>query len=125
MTAKVATSLPPGSVFVSLERASAFFERAAVGYSDTRRPGHFEGLELQCATWKVEPLLVEQAQSTLFEETRLFPAGTVEFDSALVMRGIPAIWRAYPPLEAGRLRANSASIHADIHAASRRAPRCA
>jgi hypothetical protein len=94
ITARPAAALPPSSVFVSLEAASAFFESGSLGYSATRRPGRFEGLELQCARWHVEPLLVSHAESSLFEDPSVFSSGDVEFDSALIMRDIPATWRA-------------------------------
>ncbi len=94
VTAELAPGLPASSVFASLEEASAFFESAPLGYSATRRPGRFEGLELGCGTWSVEPLDVRRAESSFFEDRSLFPASAVEFDSALVMRNIPATWRA-------------------------------
>ena len=94
VTAELAADLPPGSVFASLEEASTFFESAPLGYSATSRPGCFEGLELRCGTWSVEPLVVDHAESSFFEDGSLFPEGAVEFDSALVMRDIPATWRA-------------------------------
>jgi hypothetical protein len=100
LTAHPAAGLPPGSVFGTLDEASTFFEAAPLGYSATHRPGRFEGLELQCATWRVQPLRVENAESSFFEDEALFPAGTVDFDSALVMRGIPATWRARGGLSA-------------------------
>jgi hypothetical protein len=92
--AQLAAGLPAGSVFASLEEASAFFESAPLGYSATRLPDCFEGLELTCSTWSVAPLLIERAESSFFEDRSLFPAGAVEFDSALVMRDIPVTWRA-------------------------------
>jgi hypothetical protein len=94
VAAGLAPGHPTGSVFASLEEASSFFELAPLGYSATRRPGCFEGLELSCGAWSVEPLLVEQVESSFFEDRSVFPARAVEFDSAFVMRDIPATWRA-------------------------------
>ena len=56
---RIVRSLPSGSVFPSLDQASAFFQRGSVGYSATRRPGRYDGLELRVAEWHVEALAVE------------------------------------------------------------------
>jgi Uncharacterized conserved protein (COG2071) len=93
VTAELAADLASGSVFASLAEASTFFEAAPLGYSASRRPECFEGLELRCGPWNLEPLLVEHAESSFFEDGALFPSGAVEFDSALVMRDVPATWR--------------------------------
>ncbi len=42
----------------------------------------------------MQPLVVERVRSSFFEDESLFPPGAVELDSALVMRDIPATWRA-------------------------------
>jgi hypothetical protein len=42
----------------------------------------------------MQPLVVEQAHSTFFANPIQFPTGAVEFDSALLMRGIGHEWRA-------------------------------
>lgn len=108
VTAELAADLPPGSVFTSLAEASKFFESAPLGYSATRRPDCFEGLELSCGSWSVEPLLVEHAESSFFEDGAIFPDGAVEFDSALVMRDVPATWRGREQLRRpGDARASS------------------
>jgi Uncharacterized conserved protein (COG2071) len=119
LAAELAAELSPGSVFASLDQASTFFEGAPLGYSATKHPGRFEGLELDCARWCVEPLLVEQAESSYFEDQSLFPAGSVQLDSALVMRNIPAIWRAREGLidEPGHTRGGAS--RAEPAAASR------
>jgi hypothetical protein len=98
VTAELSAEFSPGSVFASLDEASTFFEAGPLGYSATRRPGCFEGLELNCGKWCMQPLRVEHVESSFFEDGSLFPAGAVEFDSALVMRDIPATWRAREPL---------------------------
>jgi hypothetical protein len=99
VAAELTSVLSPGSVFTSLEEASEFFEQAPLGYSATGRTGHFEGVELHCGRWSVRPLLVEHVASSFFEDRSLFPRGTVELDSALVMREISATWRARPELK--------------------------
>jgi hypothetical protein len=88
----VAPNLPGTSVFGSLKEASDFFARGSLGYSVTRKPGAFDGLELRSFNWQVRPLAIERVESSFFEDLSLFPAGSVEFDCALVMRGIDHEW---------------------------------
>lgn len=89
---QLAAQLPHGSVFGSLGDASEFFELGSVGYSATADAGRFDGVELRCRNWRVEPLAIEKAESTFFEDTSVFPQGSVEFDCALLMRGIDHEW---------------------------------
>jgi hypothetical protein len=84
--------LPASSVFGSLEEASAFFQGGSLGYSATRDPARFQGLELRCLNWQVEPLAVEEVRSSFFEDESLFPKGSIAFDCALLMRGIEHEW---------------------------------
>ena len=95
---RLAAELPPTSVFGSLSEASDFFERGSVGYSATMRQGEFDGLELRSFKWQVQPLAVEKVESSFFEDQNLFPADRVQFDCALLMRGIDHEWHAREPL---------------------------
>jgi hypothetical protein len=79
-------------VFGSLAAASAFFEAGSLGYSATSHPSRFQGLELRCLNWHVEPLEVEEVRSSFFEDESLFPKNSIEFDCALLMRGIEHEW---------------------------------
>lgn len=88
----IAAGLPEGSLFGSLEEASAFFEAGSLGYSATRTAGRFDGLELRCRDWHVQPLEVESVSSSFFEDGSRFPRGSVEFDCALLMQGIAHEW---------------------------------
>lgn len=90
--------LPSSSVFSSLEEASAFFEAGSLGYSATPDPMRFQGLELRCRNWNVEPLAVEEVRSSFFEDESLFPQGSIEFDCALLMRGIEHEWHGQADL---------------------------
>jgi hypothetical protein len=83
------------SVFGSLEEASEFYRRGACGWS-ANRAGHCEGLELRVHDWVAEPLVVEHLESEFFDDRTRFPAGTVEFDCALLMRNIRHEWRTVP-----------------------------
>ena len=82
----------PTSVFTSLAEASAFFEAGAMGYSATPEASRFQGLELRCNQWHVDPLEVEEVRSNFFENDSLFPKGSIEFDCALLMRNIAHEW---------------------------------
>ena len=97
--ARVAPSLPADSVFDSLEHASDFFECGSIGFSPNADGTCFEGLELRASSWQVEALEVQAVKSSLFDDEREFPPGTVEFDSALLMRGIPHEWHAKGSIE--------------------------
>ena len=88
----VAQQLPSSSVFPSIADASKFFEMGSLGYSVTQDNGRFDGLELRCTNWRVEPLEIDRIESSYFENESLFPKGSVEFDCALLMRGIRHQW---------------------------------
>ena len=86
-------SLPESSVFEHVDEASRFFEGGSLGYSArTNRRGEFEGLELRTMNWRVQPLIVERAQSSYFSDDQNFPPGSVEFDNALLMVEIEHQW---------------------------------
>lgn len=89
---QLTTKWSPTSVFGSLAEASAFFEAGAMGYSATPVASRFQGLELRCNHWHVDPLSVEEVRSNFFENVSLFPKGSIEFDCALLMRNIAHEW---------------------------------
>ena len=95
---RVARELPGSSVFRSVEEASSFFEHGSLGYSATQDPGRFDGMELRSLRWNVEPLAVEEVESSFFSNEKIFPRGSVRFDSALLMRDIEHEWHAMEPL---------------------------
>jgi Uncharacterized conserved protein (COG2071) len=97
----VARDLPKSSVFGSLPEASSFFERGSLGYSVTAKPGEYDGLELRSFNWQVQPLAVEKVESSFFNDRGRFPAGSVEFDCALLMRQINHEWHGRKTLCAG------------------------
>ncbi len=83
---------PSESIFRSLDEVSEFFERGSLGYSATARNDQFDGLELKCTEWKVTPMVVDRVASSFFDDPIQFPLGSVEFDHALLMRGIDHEW---------------------------------
>lgn len=97
---RVAKALPSDSTFRSLEEASAFFQTGAVGYSVTTDANRFDGLELRCKQWRVQPLEIESVQSSYFDDHTKFPKGSITFDCALLMRNIEHEWHAREDLHA-------------------------
>lgn len=89
---------PADSVFANETEASEFFRNDGVGYSPTPRPNRYEGVELHPDEWRTDPLSVEHLDSRYFENPKLFPAGSIHFDSALLMRNIGHEWRSLPTL---------------------------
>jgi hypothetical protein len=104
VAAAVAGDLPGGSVFGSLTTASRFFEQGSVGWSVTRRPGVFQGVELRTLGWRMEPARVEAVASSFFDDPQRFPPGTAVLDSALLMRDLASEWysRGQLTVQAGR-----------------------
>ena len=86
-------SLPESSCFASLAESSAYFEGGSVGYSVTRDCCRLDGVRLQTDGWCVRPLAVEDVESSFFANESAFPAGSVTFDHALVMRNISHRWQ--------------------------------
>ncbi|MBC8353697.1 MAG: DUF2071 domain-containing protein [Planctomycetes bacterium] len=89
-----ASELPADSIFGSVAEVSQFFEDGSLGYSPDRSNGHFDGLELRAFNWHVEPLSITRVESSFFDDRKVFPAGSVAFDNALLMRGIDHEWHS-------------------------------
>lgn len=94
VSGKVTEQPPSSSVFSSLEDASRFFQLGSLGYSATKTEGRFDGLELRCKDWRIEALEVDKIESSFFENRAQLPLGTVEFDSAFLMRNIDHEWHS-------------------------------
>lgn len=93
LRARIGDAWPTTSRFGCLEEASAFYRAGSVGYSPTRGGERLQGMTLETETWRVEPLVVEEVAASYFADPCGFPPGSVEFDSALLMRDIPHAWR--------------------------------
>lgn len=91
---RAAKALPSDSAFATVLEASNFFEPGSLGYSVTREPHKLHGVRLETQQWLVEPLQIDEVASSYFDDGDRFPAGTVRFDSALIMRDIPHRWHA-------------------------------
>jgi hypothetical protein len=92
VVAEMADAWTQDSIFGSTGEASAFFSAGSLGYSPTPNPRRFQGIELACRNWHVEPLGVAEVRSSLFDDKSLFPPGSIEFDCGLLMRGIEHEW---------------------------------
>ena len=82
----------PSPLFASFDEAQTFFQRGDCGFSCSLRRDELEGIQLQTLCWQMESLEVEQVKASFFADTARFPGGSVEFDSALLMRGVPHQW---------------------------------
>ena len=78
------------SIFETLENVSKFFENGSVGYSPNGN--RFEGLKLKTYKWKVKPLTVSKVRSSFFEDEKIFPKGSINFDNALLMTKVEHEW---------------------------------
>jgi len=94
VSGEVASRLPAGSIFASVDEASSFFEGGSLGYSATRDGRKLDGIVLRTRTWRVDPLAVDAVTSSYFADESLFPAGSAVFDCALVMRNIAHEWES-------------------------------
>jgi hypothetical protein len=92
LEAAAVSDWPSGSIFASLQEASAFFEAGSLGYSPWADGSRYQGLELRCREWKVEPLAVRSIRSSYFDDPARFPPGSIQLDCALLMRGIAHEW---------------------------------
>jgi hypothetical protein len=100
VAARKAPALPATSAFASLDEAATFFRRGAKGCSVTRDAHRFDTVELDCATWPVEPLAVDGVRSAWFADEARFPRGAATLDCALRMRGIEHCWRSQADVRA-------------------------
>lgn len=88
--ARIINGLPEGSVFDSVEQASLFFRGGSVGYS--RTGDKMVGLEFRPDNWEPKFIAPKTLRSSFFEDTDMFPKGTIKFDNALVLHDIEHEW---------------------------------
>jgi hypothetical protein len=101
LAARPAERLASGSVFASLEEATEFFRGGSFGYSVTTRPGQLDAVELRAPDFALSPLELSWVTSSFFSDPDAFPEGSLELDSALVMRGIEHEWHGHGVLRCG------------------------
>lgn len=95
----ISKNLPENSVFASLAEASGFFEKGSLGYSVTKNGTNLDGINLEIEKWKVEALKVDFVESSFYDDERIFPKGSIEFDHALLMRNVEHRWHGAPSFE--------------------------
>ena len=82
----------PTTSFSTFAEASAFFQQGDCGFSCSLRGDKLEGMQLRTLQWSLQPLGVESVESAYYSNEARFPAGSIEFDCGLVMRGVPHQW---------------------------------
>lgn len=92
---QLADMFPKDSMFDSIDHASDCFHNCPVGVSPSTKPERFKTIELKTKTWAVQPLQVGLLKSSYYEDKSLFPAGTIQFDNALLMEGIEHEWLSH------------------------------
>ncbi|MBM3847412.1 MAG: hypothetical protein FJ405_14165 [Verrucomicrobia bacterium] len=97
VVARPSESMPPGSVFPTLEEASRFFSNGCDGWSVARDGTGLEGARLDADVWELKPLRIDKARSSLLDTWFHTPDGGLEFDSAFVMRDVPHRWHSLGP----------------------------
>ena len=117
MKARRTDRLPTCAVFSSVDEASAFFQAGSLGYSVTNDPACYQGLELHCFRWRIEPLEVCDVRSSFFDDESIFSPSAIEFDSAFLMHDIEHEWRERPAIHA-TLVPSAASLCALTRSAS-------
>ena len=105
-----ARGLPPTSIFLSSEDASAYFQPGTVGYSERRQGTTLDGLRLATVRWAVEPLAIDDVAATFFDDRSRFPEGSIAFDHGLVMSHIAHEWYRVPPVLLSASRAPDRSL---------------
>lgn len=78
------------TLFPTLDDASLFFQRGDVGWSPGRR-GRLDGVRLETNAWTVHAARAHTVRSSFFDA---LPVGAASFDSVVVMRDVPVVWRA-------------------------------
>ena len=78
--------------FTTFENVSDFFHRGECGFSCSLHGDQLEGMQLKMLRWHMEPLALRLRRAAFYQDVVRFPAGSVEFDCGLIMRGLPHEW---------------------------------
>jgi len=92
---RAAKTLPwttSSKLFSSLQTATGFLARGECGFSPSASDGCLDGMRLRINDWRASPLAVEHIRAAFFENPRLFPPGSIDFDHALLMENVPHRW---------------------------------
>ena len=91
-SARVSEEWRPTQSFGSFDDVSEFFRKGDCGFSCSLRGDELEGLQLKMLKWEMAPMEVESQHCAFYSDEKRFPAGSIEFDSGLLMRGLPHEW---------------------------------
>jgi hypothetical protein len=118
-----APNLPSSSCFKSLQ--DDFFLTGNSGCSLLDDPQTLSGIALETSEGKIRPFQISQVFCSFCDDEQRFPAGSIEFDHALVMRDIAQVWHLEPATSntaAHRwLRPIQPSSPAEVHCEAQRA----
>ena len=89
---KLSNNIPTNSVFNSTQEVSDFFLKGNIGWSKKENSEELDTIELNAINWKMEPLEVISEFSSYFYNESIFPKGSVEFDSAMIMQNLDHSW---------------------------------
>jgi Uncharacterized conserved protein (COG2071) len=78
--------------FATFDEVSEFFRKGDCGFSCSLRGDELEGLQLKTLNWAMVPMEVESQRCPFYSDSPQFPAGSVEFNCGLLMRGLPHEW---------------------------------
>jgi len=113
LAARLAKECPSGSVFASVAQAAAFFECGSFGCSATASTGLYDVLELRTNGFELTPLMVDRAASSVYDDRRLFPTGSIALDGAFLMRRVEHEWHAHEPLRVASDRSRPTLVGSD------------
>ena len=103
-------------LFARLTDVTRFFERADCGFESARGGDTLEGMRLHQQRWEMTPVALDGLHSAFYADEQRFPRGSVGFDSAVIMRGIPHYWQALDSLpelcRAGKEQSPAATVNA-------------
>jgi uncharacterized protein DUF2071 len=91
VVAAASNSFSEHSLFKNIEEVSTFFEEGSIGFSPNKS-NCFDCVELNTFTWEVTPLNVKSVSSSFFNDEKIFPRNSIEFDNALLMKNIEHEW---------------------------------
>ncbi|MGJ8673700.1 DUF2071 domain-containing protein [Rubritalea sp.] len=80
------------SVFKSMDEVSRFFKKGNLGWSLNKEGQSYDAIELVTKQWHMEPLEVLSCYSAYFDDKNLFPEGSSQFDSAVLMKDLEHSW---------------------------------
>lgn len=91
-SARVSVEWRQTPTFDSFDEVSEFFRKGDCGFSCSLRGNELEGLQLKTLTWSMAPMEVESQRCAFYSDSDRFPAGSIELDCGLLMRGLPHEW---------------------------------